>query len=721
MKGYFQKILLAVCGCAIVLSLQAQQKKTPVDLVDMNMGQQGESNCVIGPQLPHGSINPSPHTPHGEHDGYDPLMPIRGFAQLHVTGTGWGRYGQLLLSPQVGFRSGEDQHDSPKAEECATPYYYKVKLTRYNILTEVTPAKHCAIYRFTYPASDSATVLLDLVHNIPMHIAPEVKGRFCGGKLFIDPEKRIIKGWGSYSGGYGDAATPYNVYFYAEFSKSLKDFDVKRTYNGLETKTQWAKLQFETTQGEKVFLKIGVSMKSIDNAQKFLDQEIPDFSFEKVEAEAKEIWNSLFNKIAITTADTQKERIFYTAFYNSQLMPRDRTGDNPNWTNEEPYSDDHYDVWDTWRTKFPLMVLLDQDFVAHNIRSFIDRYDHNRDVKPGFTSGLDMDMKQGGDDVDNVIADAYVKGVTGVDWNKAWNVLRYNADHDRSPIYLKYGWEADNGGMMSCSNSLEFAYNDFCASEVAKGLGKTEVSAFYLKRSQNWQKLFDPSVNDQGNMGFIRPRKADMTWLDFEPRRNYFSWHEFFYESNSWTYSLFVPHQFNQLVALGGGKEQFAKRLSYGFENNLIWLDNEPGFLSPFVFIYCGRPDLSSKWVGEIRERKFSLDHGFPGNEDSGAMGSWYVFTSLGLFPNAGRDFYYIVSPSVNQSVMTLWNGNKITIRANNLSAKNKYIRSVYVNGKKWNKAWIRHADLCNGASIVFNMSNQPGSWGQKDLPLDLN
>ncbi|MDP4185622.1 MAG: GH92 family glycosyl hydrolase [Bacteroidota bacterium] len=722
MSLFLDRVLLSIIFCLGLSSSVFSQNKvvSPVDLVDMMMGQKGESNCVIGPQTPHGSINPSPQTPGGGHDGYNPQMPIRGFGQLHVSGTGWGRYGQILISPQTGFVAREDGHDSPKSEEIASPYYYKVRLDRYNILTELSPTKHSAIYRFTYPASDSASVLLDLAHNIPMHIAPEVKGRFCGGKMFIDPDKHVIKGWGSYAGGYGDAGTPYMVYFYAEFNKSLLSYEIQRTFKGVNADTHWARLSFKTTEGEALTLKIAISMKSIDNAKEFLKAEIPGYDFEQVKNSAKECWNSVLGKINIITSDSICKRTFYTAFYHSQLMPRDRSSDNPNWTNNEPYFDDHFDIWDTWRTKFPLMVLLDQDYVARNIRSFIDRLEHNRDVKPGFISGLDMDMKQGGDDVDNVIADAYVKGVAGVDWGKAWKVLSFNAEQDRSPNYLKNGWQVEDGAPMSCSNSLEFAYNDFCAAQMAKGLGLEDAYKKYITRSQNWEKLFDPKTCDNGYCGFIRPRKADLAWVDFDPRKNYYSWNEFFYESNSWTYSLFIPHQFNKLVALGGGKEQFAKRLNYGFQNNLIWLDNEPGFLAPFIFIYCGRPDMTSYWVDRIRDERFSLEKGYPGNEDSGAMGSWYVFTTLGLFPNAGQDIYYLVSPAVEKSKITLWNGKNVNIWAKNLSARNKIIKSVTVNGKPWNKAWIRHSDLVNGASIVFEMGDKAEGWGKTQLPSDL-
>lgn len=171
------------------------------------------------------SVNPSPQTPGGGNDGYDPLQPIRGFGQLHVSGTGWGRYGQILLSPQVGFSADEQGHDSPKSGESALPYYYAVTLDRYGIRTELAPTHNAAIYRFSFPAAEDANILLDIAHNIPQHIKPEIGGRFLGGAISYDPETGIIGGWGSYRGGFGSGA-PYKVYFAAALDRAPRSVAV---------------------------------------------------------------------------------------------------------------------------------------------------------------------------------------------------------------------------------------------------------------------------------------------------------------------------------------------------------------------------------------------------------------------------------------------------------------------------------------------------------------
>ena len=274
--------LIPVCMALAVHTASAQVQ--PVDYVDMFMGNRGERNCVIGPQLPHGSVNPSPQTPGGGNDGYDPLQPIRGFGQLHVSGTGWGRYGQILLSPQVGFSADEQGHDSPKSGESALPYYYAVTLDRYGIRTELAPTHNAAIYRFSFPAAEDANILLDIAHNIPQHIKPEIGGRFLGGAISYDPETGIIGRWGSYRGGFGSGA-PYKVYFAAALDRAPRSVAVTDDGDG----KLYARIALPPFDAPgTVLLKIAVSLRSESNARKFLAEQIPGHDFEKAKAMTEE-------------------------------------------------------------------------------------------------------------------------------------------------------------------------------------------------------------------------------------------------------------------------------------------------------------------------------------------------------------------------------------------------------------------------------------------------
>ncbi|MDR0694304.1 MAG: GH92 family glycosyl hydrolase [Prevotellaceae bacterium] len=692
-----QTILFFFCAATFFSACMPHNTATSkTGKVDMFMGVQGNSNGVIGPQLPHGSVNPSPQTPHGSHDGYAPNQPIRGFGQLHVSGTGWGRYGQILLSPQTGFNAGETAHDSPKSNEIATPYYYSVCLNRYRIKVEITPAQHCAAYRFTFPETDSACILLDIAHNIPQHIAPEVDGQFSGNYelQIIDYENApSIVGFGEYAGGFGSGEA-YRVYFAIVLNCELQMKDYKQGYARI----------FLPDNPQTVDLQISISMKSIENALAFLKEETGGKSFDDIKNAAMQAWENVFNKIAVKGGTDGQQRLFYTVMYHSYLMPHDRTGDHPHWDSDAPHIDDHYCVWDTWRTKYPLMTLLNESFTTRTIASFIDRYEHNGQCMPTFTSSLEWDWKQGGDDVDNIIADAFVKNVPGFDHAKAFELLKHNAFNERSENYRAKGWESEPAERMSCSYTMEYAYNDFCASEAAKIMKDTATENLLMQRSRQWVHLFNPDLESDGFKGFIAPRRQNGEFIAVNPAKKYGSWVEYFYEGNSWVYTLFVPHDFERLIALCGGKEKMIERLIYGFDNQWIDLSNEPGFLAPFIFTHCGRPDLAAKTVNEIRMEKFSLTGGYPGNEDSGAMGAWYVWTSIGLFPNAGQDFYYLLPPAFDDITITRENGAEIHIKTERITPDAQYIQSVRLNGKKIDGFTVKHADIAGGAELIFTL-----------------
>ncbi len=697
-----------------------------VDYVDPFIGVlDPESNCVIGPQLPNGSINPSPQTPKGSHDGYSPTEQIRGFGQLHVSGTGWGKYGQIFISPQIGLAIGETDHDSPKEEETASAYAYTVKLSRYNIRAEVSPSFHSAIYRFTFPKSDKANIIFDLSHHIAKDIAPELGGNIWDGSLsFTKSSNDEIKGYGNYSGGFG--GEKYRVYFCARLSKlpTATGTWLNGTINPgkiveklqKENDRVGAYFQFNTKENEEIYMKVAVSFKSIDQATTWLDTEIPDFNYNKVRDVAKKQWNEHLNKIVVEGGSDRDKKIFYTAFYHASLMPRNRTNDSEHFAPGVPVWDDHFAVWDTWRTLYPLQVLINPKMVSSTVNSFIARLKTNHMVKDAYVAGTEMIEEQGGNNIDNIIADAYVKGIKGVDWKEAYKVMKFNADNERQG---SYGWnKKDNtntyktlgwieAGRMSNSMTLEYAYNDFCAAALAKDLGTKADYKKYLDRSSKWVNLWDDKAESDGFKGFIMPKKSDGKFVEIDAKVYPGSWNDYFYEGSSWTYSYFMPHQFDKLVELSGGKRLFAEKLRHGFENKLIDYGNEPAFLAVQAFHYADRSDLASYYVRKLMKERFN-EEGYSGNDDSGAMSSWYMFSAMGFFPNAGQDIYYLTGPLFTKVTLTLGNQKTVTISAPNASVSNIYVKSVTINGKKWNKPWFSHKDIRNGAKIVFEMSDKP-------------
>lgn len=694
--------LLLIC-LLTVSTARAKNSRCPTDYVNMFMGVSGNSNCVIGPQLPHGSINPSPQTAHGGQNGYKKDDLIRGFGQLHVSGIGWSRYGQIFLSPQIGFKSSETGHDSKKSEEIATPYYYKVVLNRYNIKAEVSPTHHAAIYRFTYPDKGDRNILLDIRHNIPQDIVPEVKGKFLGGNISYNPSSKLVTGWGEYAGGFG-SASPYKVYF----AVSTDDPNAVVSIHNNKTKSLYARLHVDK---QVVNLKIAVSLKSIENAERYLDTELYQQDLERIKMAAKAKWNDLLGTIDVKSNNDKELSLFYTAFYHSMVMPRDRSGDNPRWDSALPHIDDHYCLWDTWRTVYPLLTLVNTSFVSKTINSFIDRFRHDGKCTPTFTSSLEWDQKQGGDEVDNVIADAISKNIGGFDKNEAYAILKWNALHARCPEYLQQGWIGGEHKQMSCSYTMEYAYNDNCVYRMARLMGDTATARIMEWRMQQWTNLFNTSLESNGFKGFIGPKTDRGEFIAIDPAHVYGSWVEYFYEGNSWTYTLFTPGMVSRLIALCGGKSEMAKRLQYGFEHHLVDLSNEPGFLTPFIFNHCDRPDLTANAISQLRQTAFSLDKGYPDNEDSGAMGSWYVFTSIGLFPNAGQDYYYLIPPAFDDVVVTMENGKRIHIKVKKSSWTARYISRIVLNGKTLDRSWISHSEITEGATIEYELSDSGNQW----------
>ena len=644
--NFLRRFLAAVCTLLVCTCLA--QNKQPVDYVDNRIGVLDKfSSTVIGPQLPFGSISPSPQTQNGEDDGYNFYEPIRGFGQLQESGTGWGTNGQIFLSPQIGVAVGEADHDSPKSAEKATAYEYAVTLDRYKIKTQFTPSYHSTIYKFTFPKSDSASILLDITHNIPMDIKPIIHGTVSEGTIKMDGA--VISGGGIYSGGFGGGSYP--VYFYAVVSKKPAQYGT--WINGMVTMNSASQsllkkndrvggiLNFSAREDETVYLKIAISYKSIGQAKAWLDAEIPAFDYEKVKATAKTIWNNSLKKIEVEGGTEDDKAIFYTALYHTQIMPRNRTNDTKAFGKDVPVWDDHFAAWDTWRTMYPLHALINPEMVSGTVNSFIARYKKYGVVRDAFVNGNDMNNEQGGNNIDNIIAEAYVKGIKGIDWNEAYKVLKYDADHQRlgsfawrkddslNNTYKEKGWIP--AGIMNCSMTQEYAYNDYCMATVAKGLGKMDDFTRYNSRSHQWVALWNKDAESDGYKGFIMPRTLSGEFEQTDLKKYPGSWKAYFYEGSSWVYSWFAPHDFEKLVALNGGREAFAKKLQYGFEHNLIDYGNEPAFLAVHGFHYANRSDLSSYWVRKLMSTRFTLQ-GVPGNDDSGAMSAWYLFSAMGFF-----------------------------------------------------------------------------------------
>lgn len=329
---------------------------------------------------------------------------------------------------------------------------------------------------------------------------------------------------------------------------------------------------------------------------------------------------------------------------------------------------------------------------------------------------------------DVVIADAYVKDLTGIDYSTAFEAMLKDATVPPSgpqkegrgglPDYTTKGY-ISLAYERSGSRTVEYAYDDFAIAEVACGLHRPAEAKLFAVRTHNCEHLWDKDLTLEGFQGFLRPRNPDGTWAapNLDARG---TWPDFFYEGDLWTYSLYAPQDMRRLIALAGGNQTFVRRLDNMFCRLHFDVTNEPGFLIPVLYNWAGRPDHTAEVVNALLEKAFTdRRSGIPGNDDSGAMSSWFIFQSLGFYPNAGQDIYLIGTPSFPEADITLASGKTLRILARNMDSEhiNRYIQSATLNGAPLDASWFRHGQIANGGTLVFTMGSAPTNWGTTTPP----
>ncbi len=704
--------------------------------VDMRLGTNTSSLCLIGPTRPNASVHPGPNTVNAStgamnsYTGYNDGQPIRGFSQLHIQ-AGEGRYGNFLISPQVGLATRLDGHDSEKANENPTASEYSVTLERYGIDCAFTPAENSVIYKFTYPESSEASIVIDMAHHIPIY-ENRYKVQDISMSFGEDENGNTTLSASAFYNGHGSSGRMY--YFYAVFDKAPTEVGVHNAGNVTANGTldmvdvvdidagMGAYLKFDTAANETVMMKVGFSFTSVEKAKSYLDAEIPAFDYDAVKNETKRQWNEKLGTIEVSGLTDYQKQMFYSCLYDTFMQPRYRTGDYPEY-GDAVMLDDHVATWDTFRTLYPLLTITNPQLVTDTIASYIARFEVNGDIYDLFATGFERpNGNQGGDNIDNIIVEAYLKGLIPEDMlSDAYAVLKHDAEERRldrntsksSSYRGSLGYIPGDGDtlQMCCNTQLEYCYNDYLAAQMALGMGDDESYEKWLARSDSWQNIWNPNMSNNGVTGFIWPKNADGTWVETNsnltsPVMHIGSWKPYFYEGTPYEYSFFVPHNVEALIEKMGGEEAFIDRLKKGIENGWIDAENQPGFLQAFLFNHTSEPWHTSDCVESIINR-FNLTT-TPGCEDSGSMCAWYVFANVGFFPSAGQDFYYLTSPKYESTTFNLDNGNRFTVTANNLSDTNKYIQSVTLNGVKYHSTTIKHSDIVNGGTLVYEMGSAP-------------
>jgi predicted alpha-1,2-mannosidase len=725
--------------------------------IDPFIGSEKKGNVFIGPSCPYGMVKPGPDCSKASNSGYvpDTTQTIYGFSQVHVSGTGGGpKYGNIAVMPFSG-NFEWIKHESLRAKEMTKVGYYSVLLKKWNIQTEITTSPKVAFYRFVF-SKKGKSIKIDLGDFLGEKYIPDSREaqQFVGSEIQILSNTEI-QGYSRIMGGWNNGAA-YTVYFHATFDKPFKNFGTwkgQQFFAGQSSQFDsgektGALLSFDSNVSDTIQMKIGISFISALKAGQNLNNEIPHWSFQKTLQETQDKWESLMKKIEISSdATDDQKRMFYTALYHTQLMPVDRTGENPLWTSNQPYYDDFYAIWDTYRSSHPLLTLLTPSRQVDIVNAMLDIYKRDGYL-PDARSGNFNGRTQGGSNAEVIIADAYAKDLKGIDYSLGLQAMLKDATVPPGANEEKEG----RGGLTdyntlgyvstrfvrSGNRTVEYAYDDYCLAQLAKGLNRMGEYRRFMKQSENWKNLWR-DIEDNGSKGFIMPKDPAGRWVDSIPcdvyngQMNYVHysplaqdwpncvcwWCGFFYEASSWEYSLFVPQDVPGLIEKSGGNVAFQKRLDTLFDKGFYNVGNEPSFLSSCLYHWIGRPDLSSQRTRQIIDNNYDATRGgIPGNDDSGAMSSWLAFHMMGFYPNAGQSYYLITSPYFKQTVIHMENGKSFKLIAKNLSDKNVFIKSATLNGKPFDQAWIEHEDIVKGGELVFEMNSKPSkTWGLRIFP----
>lgn len=742
-------LLLLAASLTVV---NAEEKSHLSDYISPFVGAQGEGNTYPGPSAPFGMIQISPDTDTTNWDtdsGYEYTDPtIQGFSLTHLTGTGCPDLGDFLFMPQVGKPAlVAGMKDKPEegyqstfshTNESAAAGYYQVKLQKSGVTAELTAGERAGILRFTFPASDAASILTDLSHVIgPWRVAES--------RVRIEDDSTItgfhlINGW----------AKERYLYFAARYSRP---FDSAQIFNAGKpviyntyrfrsareaagTNLQFL-ANFKTRAGDVIQVKVAISAVSAANALQNLDAEIPDWDFARLEAATKEKWDRELNKITMEGTEEQK-KTFYTSVYHAFLAPNlyeDVNGEYRGFDQNihRPKNFTAYSVfslWDTFRATHPLFTLIQEKRDSDMINTLLAHYDQSVDhLLPMWELQGNETWCMIGYHAVPVIVDAYFKGVKGFNVQHAYAAIKTTAmspDYDGLADYRKLGWVPFGKESESLSKTLEYAYDDWCIAQMAKSLGKSDDYIYFMHRAGNYTNLYDPE------MGWMRPKDADGNW------RTNFNPHSFggggdlndVTEATSSQYSWFVPQDVPGLIALMGGTDKFVTKLDALFTDTMAtkelspddqrgcigeyWHGNEPSHHVIYLYAYAGQPWKAAERLHQVVTTQYGDQPGsLCGNDDCGQMSSWYLFACLGFYPVCpGSDYYVIGAPQVKQAVINLSNGEKFTMTAQNISDKNIYVQSVRLNGKNWDSPFLPTKALSKGGKLVFTMGPQPSAWG---------
>ena len=703
-----------------------------------------------GATVPHGAVKLSPSTCYA--GGLDPF-PTNGYLYSHGFTLGFAHTilegGHFRVTPAIGDTDPANRLKRPlpfsHSREIAAPGYYAVYLPSIACLAEMTATTRTGAHRYTFNTAKDARIFIDATSFLRDGSAKD-------GKIKIDQDRMEITGEACVSASFAGRYGGMPGYFVARFSRPFESYATWADGVSVAGRAEaagddaGADLNFGSIAGQPIELQVGISFVSLENARENLEAEAGNLDFDGIRAAAGDLWEENLSKIKIKTDDAKIKTIFYTALYHSMTKPVNLTDVNGDYlgfgkqarstSGDFIYYTD-MSLWDTFRTVHPLYTLIAPDVQLDCVKSLIEMAKAGGSL-PRWPSGAGYTGSMFGSPADMVIAETYLKGITGFDAETAYEFMKKTSEQGmpggvdgRHNIhaYNQYGYlPADIEPRGSVSSTLEYAWADWSIALLGEALGKDEAEVqHYRNKSMYYKNLFDPSVK------YFRPRNSDGSWVKpFSPYiTSYYNEVLFFFpkayaEGSAQHYRWSVPQDPQGLIELFGSREYFVKELEnfMGSASKTMaaidpgpgyWQGNQHNLHAIYMFNEAGRPDLAQKWARwALTERYGTGPDGLDGNDDAGTLSAWYVLSALGIYPAAGSDRWWIGAPIVNSAVLDLGNGKTLTVTANNQSAKNIYVQSVTLNGERLGEPSIRHGALTANAKneLVFEMGATPAAGG---------
>lgn len=751
---------LGVALVAFALNLSAVESSDVLKRVDPFIGTGFHGHTFPGATTPFGMVQLSPDT---RTEGWDACggyyhadTEIWGFSHTHLSGTGIGDYGDVLLMPftgEVSISSGTPQKPDygyrsafKKESQIATPGYYKVDLDRFRVKAELTTTPRVGVHRYTFPKTETAGFVIDLKHSLQNRQVLEAEIKVINDREIAG--WRHVRGW----------APNRRIYFHAEFSKpfvaELYANDTLGNSREITGKNVKAKLKFATTANEQVMVKVGISHVDLEGAKRNNSLEMPAWDFDGVVKAAEQLWRKQLSSLEVSGGTAAQRKIFYTAAYHTAICPNISSDADGRYRgmDQKIYQDSSYtnytvfSLWDTFRAQNPLYTIINPDLGQAWIRALLRKYDEGG-ILPMWELAANYTGCMIGYHSVSVIGDAYAKGLRNYDLNKAMEAAVFSSVYDdQKPIpYNKEEVKKDlmpkaklyNATMgfipadlenESVSKALEFAYNDWIIATMAKGMGREEIAKEYFERGQRYRTYFDSKTQ------FMRGLTKDRAWVEpFDPCNANHRKGEYV-EGNAWQWTWFAPHDVPGLIQLFGGRDAFAKKLDMLFTTDSTLTGekissditgligqyahgNEPSHHIAYLFNWVEQPWRAQELLHRIMTDFYqATPAGLIGNEDAGQMSAWFILSSMGIYQVAPGDVRFSIGrPLFPEARVNLPNGRKFVVQMKNGDAKHPYVQRVSLNGKALTSPFITYADIMAGGELAFEMGSKKTVFWKKN------